>query len=271
MSKVSSVDVVVPPESTNKHVDRRKFASRIAIGGLGAAAMSVLGGSLNRLDAATITDEDIVNFALNLEYLEAEFYSVASFGATLQQRGLLHSADVSAPTTGGHMVPNFGSSKVAFLAAQLRDDEAEHVAYLRKALGAKAAKKPAINLDALGFGFDNTNDFLKLARIFEDVGVSAYLGAAPLITNKTYLDVAARILATEAQHAGAIRVENVIWGVTSPAVDSKDIPATSHQTFDTDGAGLSIPRSTSQVLSIVYAGGSHSGGFYPAGLNGVIK
>src|SRR5262249_29254080 len=113
--------------------------------------------------------------------------------------------------------------------------------------------------------------FLSLARVFEDVGVSAYLGAAPLITNKTYLDVAARILATEAQHSGAIRVENVIWGVKSPAVDGKDIPPTSHKTFNVDGSGLSIPRSTSEVLKIVYGGGSHSGGFYPSGLNGTIK
>lgn len=272
MSKSDVVDnAVAKDETVAKGFDRRKFVSRVGVGGLGVAAMTMLGGSLDYLQAATVTDEDIVNFALNLEYLEAEFYSVASFGATIEQRGIIPSSAVSGPTTGGNVVPNFGASKVAFLAAQLRDDEADHVVFLRKALGAKAVKKPAINLDALGFGFGSTNDFLKLARIFEDVGVSAYLGAAPLITNKTYLDAAARILATEAQHAGAIRVENVIWGVSSPAVDGKDIPPTSHKTFDVDGSALSIPRSTSEVLKIVYGGGAHSGGFYPNGLNGNIR
>ena len=60
--------------------------------------------------------------------------------------------------------------------------------------------------------------------IFEDVGVSAYLRAAPLIQSQTYLDAAARILSTEAQYAGAVRGEALMWGVKAPAVDSTDVP-----------------------------------------------
>ena len=175
---------------------RRKFVKRAGATGLGVAAMTMLGGGLGKLQAATstITDGDIINFALNLEYLEAEFYSVASYGATLVERGIIPASAVGAPTTGGHVVPNFGQSEVAFVAAALRDDETDHVVYLRKALGSSAVQKPAINLDALGFGFGSVAEFLTLAAIFEDVGVSAYLGAAPLIQSKTYLDAAARIL-----------------------------------------------------------------------------
>lgn len=251
--------------------NRRKFFKRAGIAGFGLAATTMLAGKPDKLNAATtLTDTDIVNFALNLEYLEAEFYSVASYGATLEQRGIIPSSAVSGPTTGGNMV-HFSGSPIAYLASALRKDEQEHVLFLRSALGSAAVKKPAINLNALGFGFGSMNDFLKLSRIFEDVGVSAYLGAAPLLTSKTYLDAAARILATEAQHSGAIRDRVIQLGIPNVKVDSKDVPPTQSNPFDVDNNGLSIPRSTSEVLAIVYAGGSHSGGFFPVGLNGNIK
>lgn len=258
-------------EVSNSGLDRRKFFKRAGTAGLAIATTTILGGSIEKLSATTtLSDADILNFALNLEYLEGEFYSVATFGATLQQRGIIPSSAVSGPTTGGKMVP-FGGSPIAYLASALRKDEEDHVLFLRKALGSAAVKKPAINLDAAGFGFANAGDFVKLSRIFEDVGVSAYLGAAPLIQSKTYLDAAARILATEAQHAGAIRTEVIIRGVANVRIDSKDVPPTQQNPFDVDSNALSIPRSTSEVLNIVYAGGSHSGGFFPDGLNGTIK
>jgi hypothetical protein len=89
-----------------------------------------------------------------------------------------------------------------------------------------AVLKPTINLDALGYGFADFADLLKIGRQFEDVGVSAYLGAAPLIQNPAYLAAAAAILATEAQHSGALRTQCVNKGVISPAVDSLDVPPT---------------------------------------------
>ena len=107
-------------------------------------------------------------------------------------------------------------------------------------------------------------DFLKLWRQFEDVGVSAYAGAAPLISNKTYLDAAARILATEAQHSGSVRFACVYWGVNSPAVDGLDVPPSSSKPFCVDSMALSITRTTSQVLNIVYGGHQGGGGFFPA-------
>jgi hypothetical protein len=259
--------------AVQKPLDRRQLLQRAGVTGLGVAAMTMLGGSLGKLHAATsaITDADIINFALNLEYLEAEFYSVASRGHTLVERGIIPSSAVEAPTTGGHIVPNFGASDVAFIASALRDDEADHVLFLRKALGSAAVQKPAINLDALGFGFGSVAQFLTLAAIFEDVGVSAYLGAAPLIQSKTYLDVAARILATEAQHAGAIRTLSIQKGIGRKPLDSVDVSPNPGHPFDVDSTALSIPRTTSQVLKLVYGGGTSSGGFFPDGLNGTIK
>lgn len=169
------------------------------------------------------------------------------------------------------MVPDFGASPLAFLATALRVDEIDHVKYLRTALGSAAVKKPTINLDALGYGFSNVDSFLKLSRQFEDVGLSAYLGAAPLISSKTYLAAAAAILGTEAQHSGSIRLACIDNSVTSPAVDSRDIPPTQQKPYDVNSNALSIPRTTSQVLNIVYHGGQCSGGFYPDGMNGTIS
>ncbi len=251
-------------------VDRRKFLKRAGATSLGVAAMTMMGGSLGKLNAAAFTDADIVNFALNLEYLEAEFYLKATWGTTLVNLGVISSSQQTGPTTGGKMV-SFSGANIAFVASGLRTDEVEHVKYLRAALGSAAVPKPAINLDALGYGFNNVNDFMKLARQFEDVGVSAYLGAAPLIQNTTYLDAAARIMDTEAQHSGSIRLACIWYGVNSPAVDSQDIPPTESNPFDVDSNGLSIPRTAAQVLNIVYGGGAHSGGFYPDGMNGNIK
>jgi hypothetical protein len=251
--------------------DRRKFMKRVGATGLGIAAASMMGTSfLGKAYASTaITDTDILNFALNLEYLEAEFYAVATLGQTLLQLKVLTSAQQSGPTTGGNMV-SFGNSGLGFLGSALRMNEIDHVKYLRSALGSAAVKKPTIDLAALGYGFSDVDSFLKLSRQFEDVGVSAYLGAAPLITSKTYLAAAGAILATEAQHSGSIRLACINNGVVSPAVDNLDVPPTHSALYDVDKNALSIPRTTAQVLNIVYAGGNCSGGFYPDGMNGTI-
>lgn len=267
-------------ELVDRPFTRRSFTKGIGLTAAGIAGASVLGSMATKAlaqssDSSTgttqITDTDILNFALNLEYLEAEFYAVATYGATLVQLGVISQSDTTGPTTGGHMVPNFGSSPFAFVATGLRTDEIDHVKFLRSALGSSAVKKPAINLNALGYGYANPSDFLKLGRQFEDVGVSAYAGAASLISNKTYLDAAARILATEAQHSGSIRFACVYWGVNSPAVDSLDVPPSSSHPFCVDSMALSITRTTAQVLNIVYGGHQGGGGFFPQGMNGNIR
>lgn len=257
------------PTST---INRRSFFKGVGATGLGLAGAAFIGNQFGaneqKVSAASgVSDVDILNFALNLEYLEAEFYSVSTYGGTLQQRGILKSNEVSGPTTGGKRV---SFHNLAYLATAIRQDEVSHVLFLRSALGSAAVKKPAINLDALGYGFAGEATWLKLARQFEDVGISAYLGAAPLITNKTYLAAAGAILATEAQHSGAVRTACIMKGVVSPAVDSKDVQPSPKNVFFTDNNGLSIPRTVSQVLNIVYGGGKCAGGFYPDGMNGNI-
>lgn len=254
--------------------DRRSFLKGAGFAGLSLAGAAMIGSKFvnePKVEAATYSDADILNFALNLEYLEAEFYVMASYGTTLVGLGVISSSDETGPTTGGNKVPNFASSPYATMATALRNHEVDHVLYLRSALGSAAVKKPAINLNALGFGFMNVYNFLKLARIFEDVGVSAYLGAAPSISSSAYLAAAGAILSTEAFHSGAIRQACVMNNVVSPAVDSMDVPPTAQNYFDVDKNALAIPRTPSEVLKIVYGGGSTSGGFFPQGVNGGIR
>lgn len=136
------------------------------------------------------------------------------------------------------------------------------------------AKKIATGALALGLGFRNQTEFLTVGAIFEDVGVSAYAGAAPLIENSGILSAAARIALTEAQHAGVLRSIVSRAALPIPQVDRKAIPTIGNpagRLFFVDGNGLSIARTPNEVLSIVYAGGQRSGGFFPAGVNGTIE
>lgn len=250
---------------------RRNFLKNVSLAGAGVAAGVLFQGcegSVSKVKAQSIPETDVLNFALNLEYLEGEFYSVAVTGSTL-------SSSVTGGTSmasGGKKVA-FADPRIADIAAEIANDEMLHVKYLRTALGGMAVAEPKINLDALGIGFANDTEFLTLARAFEDTGVSAYSGAATLLTGNN-LQAAAQILATEAYHAGNIRLNLVQKGITAPSLDSQDVPPTEQHFFPVDQNGLAIKRTTSQVLSIVYAAatpGTSSGGFFPSGLNGNIK
>ena len=288
--------------------DRRRFMTRAGLatlGVLGASKLKALGSSSVSADAtekaATATDVNILNFALNLEYLEAEYYLRAAYG-----RGLSNT-DVTGTGTLGNVT---GGSAVPFKTAAFRDyaqeiarDEEAHVKFLRAALGSKAVARPTIDLQtsfttaarAAGIigptqtfnPFADEVSFLLGAFIFEDVGVTAYHGAAPLISDKTILDAAAGILAVEAYHAGIIRTVLYQLGqfaatkAISDLRDAADGPGDRDQPIrlqghsnlvPTDANGLAYERTTAQVLSIVYLGGAAANfGFFPDQLNGNIR
>jgi hypothetical protein len=191
---------------------------------------------------ATYTDNDILNFALNLEYLEANFYYLAAFGTTIDKPNAASMA-AGGPTAGipitisggvgtAGTVSATGATKVPFAtvtvgsyAVETAIEEGKHVLALQKALGSAAVNQPAINLGtgatdafptlatAAGVAggatfspYTTDANFLVGAYVFEDVGVTAYHGAASLLTGTTTtLPVAAGILAVEAYHAGLIR------------------------------------------------------------------
>src|ERR1700691_6120488 len=256
---------------------RRNFIKNVGLAGVGIAAgamMEACSNNSTNAQTAAIPQTDVLNFALNLEYLEAEFYSIAVTGNRLSSAV----TGANSTATGGAKV-TFTDSRVADIAAEINADETLHVKYLRSALGGIAVAEPAINLNALGIGFASQAQFLTLARAFEDTGVSAYAGAATYLSGNN-LQAAAQILATEAYHAGNIRlyyVQGISCGgasIASPMLDSMDIPPTEQHFFPTDSNGLAIKRTTSQVLMIVYhttSTGVTSGGFFPNGVNGNIK
>lgn len=252
----------------------------VASAALGTAALAT--GKLEAQQSGP-TVVDVLQFALNLEYLESEFYTTATMGMTIDQVGIgITGAGGTGPTYGWNKV-NFANNLVfsGQVATQIGEDERAHVTLLRTALqaaGVTPVAKPTINLGALGIGFANLAEFLTLARIFEDIGVTAYGGAAalPFVANSPYIGTAARILATEAQHAGNIRLQLARLNVPSPTLDGVDIPPppSGSDFISADNvSGLTAVRTPGQVLFLAYgnAAGVTSGGFFPAGANGLLN
>ena len=286
--------------------DRRRFLQSASAAGLGVVGAGLLGSvatagaaSAEAGSAAGISDGAILNFALNLEYLEAEFYHYAVYGTGLPEK-LTYGKGWRGPVEGGRQVP-FKSRAIRQFATEISRDEMEHVAFLRAALGSAAVARPEINIRssftaaarAAGLigphqSFDvyaNEDNFLLGAFIFEDVGVTAYKGAAPLISNKTYLGAAAGILAVEAYHAANIRTVLYDRGLAKDADaisrargkldDGKDQGITRDgkaNIVPADANGLAFGRTPGQVLNIVYLTPkvASSGGFYPRGVNGQL-
>jgi hypothetical protein len=260
---------------------RRKFLSTLGVAGAAAGIASVAGsltgcgdGGAVVLPSSAPSVIDVLNFALNLEYLEASFYLYVTTGSGLSTTDMGTGAGT---VTGGAKVA-FVNPIVAKTATQLATHEREHVEFLRStiaAVGGTPIAMPSINLAAMGT-VNSDATFLAAARQLEAVGVSAYIGGAQYLTSSpAALTYAAQILDTESQHAGFIRELCIQLGVASPAVDSQDQPPTATQIFNTSNTtGLNPARTTSQVLQIVYGAvgsiGVSKGGFFPNGLNGAI-
>jgi len=271
--------------------------------------------------ATAVTDVDILNFALNLEYLEAEFYLRAATGTGL-----------AAADGGGATVTVKSGSQVTFsnaffkqFAFELAQTELQHVRAIRAtitALGGTPVAAPALNytdaFNTVAFNagltsfdpFASDYNYFIGALTFEEVGVSAYTGAAKLITATAVLDAAAGIQAAEAYHAGAIRT--ILAGNALSSGSTANLSAynsilqllnkldtAAHTTLLTAGGvastvagigtvyspssvvsadttnAIAFARTTDQVLHIAYGTMpgvyTAAGGFFPAGLNGTIK
>ena len=311
---------------------RRRFiklaAGSTAVAG-SLALLSACGGSDDPSPTPTPTptptasgtgvasDIAILQLALNLEYLEAQFYLYAVNGSGLPANLTTSGSGAAGGTvTGGARVDFSGDTLVGAYAREIAADEQAHVNFLRTALGSAAVAMPNINISGDASGpfsaaaraagvvgpngtfnpYASVDNFLLAAFLFEDVGVSAYKGASPLITSAVYLEAAAGILAAEAYHAGLIRNEIYLRGndarlkanKLADARDTLDGPGVRDgrlATVDATGAvtgpnltpadsnGLAYSRSTGQVHNVVYlrTDAGIGGGFFPAGTNNSLE
>jgi hypothetical protein len=179
-----TLDVADPDEvrdvMTHGHTRADFFRRGAKAGGAVVAGGLVLGGLPSVAEAAPgpELDASVLNFALTLEYLEAEFYVGAVASGALSGR-LLEFATV------------------------VRDHELAHVEFLEGALGDAKIAKPT-------FDFKGTNTdpakFIPTAFVLENTGVHAYLGQAGRLKSKALLAAAASIVTVEARHAAAAAV-----------------------------------------------------------------
>lgn len=144
--------------------------------------------------ASVNRDRNILNFALSLEYLQADFYTEAIRLGAL--RGPLRR---QATIVGEH--------------------ERGHVDALRATLGPAAIRRPSFNFRG---ATEDPDLFRATAVAFEDLGTAAYKGQAPNISSKEYLASAIAIHSVEARHAAWIRR---LAGKT-PAATAFDEPVT---------------------------------------------
>ncbi len=286
---------------------RRNFLQTVATTSMAAATASLVTPSRASAQTTTVTDADVLNFALNLEYIEAEYYAKAYYGVGLVALGVLPAAArpdrIAYPRTSR---VSFTNPLIYGYASEIANDEIAHVSFLRGALGAAAVNEPEIELETsfdtlastVGLGdtfdpFESEENFLLGSFVFEDVGVTAYHGAAGLLTNKANIPPAAGILSVEAYHASIVRTTlfnlnyndpsqtlglavNLISQLRASLGGGNDQGITNTDgtanIVPTDANALVFSRTARQVLNIVYGKvGASAGLFFPQGLNGNIK
>ena len=180
----------------------RRLLARLGAGALAFGAFAAIGGRRARAAPPTGSTGDaaILNFALNLEYLEAEFYLRAVTGSGIP-------SSLTGPQAGTVLAPAktvvpFTIPALAGWAQRIANDELAHVNFLRAVItseGGTPISEPNIDLvnsfntlaaqaGLIPAGgtfnpFASELNFLIGSYIFEDVGVTAYAGSANQLTN----------------------------------------------------------------------------------------
>lgn len=172
----------ISPEKSNQS---RRTILKWTGGGVAMLAMS--GGFLPNFGISSALAADlgtgdigVLNYAYALEQLEAAFYTKV----------------VESPYA---EMPEAEKTTLT----EIRDHEVEHREFLKKALAEKGI--PDLEVDFSKVDFTKRDSVLGTAKVFEDLGVSAYNGAGKLIKNPDYLLAAGKIVSVEARHAATIR------------------------------------------------------------------
>lgn len=183
----------ISPRSVTRLTRARLFRRAALTGGALIGGAVAIGGVPSPASSAESAeqDEQTLKYLLELEDLQAAFYAEA-----IKQSKLTGEVRRFAEVVGGH--------------------ERDHVAYLRKALGAGAPKAAAFDF---GDATTSTDKFLAAAVSLEETGLGAYTGAAPNLTAGALRD-AARIVSVEARHTSWARD----LAGRNPAPDATDKP-----------------------------------------------
>ncbi len=177
-------------DTRSQFLRRAGLAGGAVVGGgailsaLAPAAMAFSNGDAPPVKPFGRGDVGILNFALTLEYLEAGFYNEAT--AYQRKTGFLRGRR---------------NSQLRTFLRTVTNDENQHVAELKKALGASAIKKPSFNYRG---DPKKVSTFMRSSFAFENEGVHAYSGQAFNIKNPAILAAALSIVTVEARHASVI-------------------------------------------------------------------
>ena len=273
-------------------------AALAAMGVVAASAALPLSGAVAQ-QAESSTDIDIVNFQLNLEYLEADYYLRGSMGITADQA---LGGSQGASVKGGRKI-QFSNPIREGMIKNIAGNEMAHVRFAQAITGSRAIRRPPIDFDA-GFAavaaaagipnfdpFASEMDFFLGGMLFEDVGISVLKGSARKLKSLTLRESAAGLLGAEGYHMGAVR--SVIykmgdeWRSRAAAISNLRDRLDGPQDLDqppvkvgdmaniapTNENGIAFGRTPQHALNIAYGKpgpGVMAGGFFPEGVNGRI-
>lgn len=250
--------LIETPEARGpQRADRRAFfATAFGAAAVGAGALAL---TAQPAAAQTIASEvDVLNFVLNIEYLQANFFAVATGGAALAAADISGSGTAGAAS--GARAVSFADAVFGSIAKEMAADALAHVRFLRSSLTtAYAVAQPAIDLGSTptsafsglaraaglvgaGQAFDpyaSEENFLLAAFMIKDVSVTAYGGIMGLITTRAYQEAVGGMLAVEAHHAAAIRGLLYRRGLGTPSlIDASEAISNARDTLDGAAADL---------------------------------
>ena len=198
-------------------LSRRRFLAGSAALLAGGALVAVPGVAKAHITGSP-TDIDMLNFALTLEHLEYAFYrdGLQKFSAQDIKNSRFLQGDAK----------RFIRSSAYRYLQLIREHEDIHVDTLTsviKSLGGEPVPEATYNFEQTAF--TSTQEFLKVARLLENTGVTAYDGAIAHIETAELLTAGATIATVEARHASYL---NLING-TNPFPAAFDEPKTMEQ------------------------------------------
>jgi rubrerythrin len=164
-----------------------------------------------------VTDVEVLNYALTLEHLEYAFYRDG-----LEQYGEGAFTDAGFPD----------DARERLMA--VRDHEETHVDTLTQVISDLGGDP--VGEACYDFGYESPGEFVGIAKVLENTGVSAYDGAIHLIDNPDLVTAGATIATVEARHAAYL---NDLNGVT-PFPAAFDEPLSMEEVLEAAG-GFIVP------------------------------